>query len=514
MKLKQLAAPVATAALLASSFADAAWQNNGNEYDIGGLDTFLYVPATAPALDGKRALMISMHGCSQPNNDFKAGAGWPPVADQYGMVVALPQASGEGTYGALLKCWNFHVGMQMSRTSSDAKYLLDLVDELLADSSLNIDPNQVYITGLSSGAGMTNSIGCLAPDYFAGVGVNAGPGPGSGGTDLSNPSISVSQGESNCETLSNKNGANAQSHLYTQLHNQVHGTADGSVDDSHAHRNADIAVAVYDDDDTISTCTVNPGTIPGAQSGNHGVLTEWCGSDGKPRVSKILVQGMGHAWPAGNNSSGGGNYIDHDHINYPEWITDWFFDNNMRVGSQPPPADSDGDGVPDSQDQCPNTPAGTNVDANGCEIPAGSDSDGDGVDDSVDNCPNDANANQADTDGDGVGDACDATPNGDSDGDGVDNNSDNCPNDANADQADNDSDGLGNVCDPTPNGGSGSCSEFTSANTTHVTLGRAYVLFGLTYAVGSGDSMGLWNIFTTRTLKETSNNYYELGSCP
>ncbi len=34
-----------------------------------------------------------------------------------------------------------------------------------------------------------------------------------------------------------------------------------------------------------------------------------------------------------------------------------------------PPADSDGDGVPDSLDQCPDTPPGTPVDATGCPIP-------------------------------------------------------------------------------------------------------------------------------------------------
>jgi len=35
-----------------------------------------------------------------------------------------------------------------------------------------------------------------------------------------------------------------------------------------------------------------------------------------------------------------------------------------------PPADSDGDGVPDSADRCPNTPRGTKVDAQGCPIVA------------------------------------------------------------------------------------------------------------------------------------------------
>jgi len=39
------------------------------------------------------------------------------------------------------------------------------------------------------------------------------------------------------------------------------------------------------------------------------------------------------------------------------------------------------------------------------------DSDGDGVDDREDNCPNDANADQADADGDTLGDVCDPFPN-------------------------------------------------------------------------------------------------------
>lgn len=48
-----------------------------------------------------------------------------------------------------------------------------------------------------------------------------------------------------------------------------------------------------------------------------------------------------------------------------------------------PPADSDGDGVIDSADRCPNTVAGTRVDANGCEL----DGDRDGVVDRLDKCP-------------------------------------------------------------------------------------------------------------------------------
>jgi OOP family OmpA-OmpF porin len=47
------------------------------------------------------------------------------------------------------------------------------------------------------------------------------------------------------------------------------------------------------------------------------------------------------------------------------------------------PVDSDGDGITDDLDRCPNTPRGVKVDAHGCPL----DSDGDGVYDYLDKCP-------------------------------------------------------------------------------------------------------------------------------
>ena len=108
--------------------------------------------------------------------------------------------------------------------------------------------------------------------------------------------------------------------------------------------------------------------------------------------------------------------------------------------------DSDGDGVADGIDRCPNTPAGTRVDAYGCEL----DSDGDGVKDSMDKCPGtprgvavNADGCPMDSDGDGVTDDKDKCPNTmagakvgpdgcelDGDKDGVVDRLDECPNSA------------------------------------------------------------------------------------
>jgi outer membrane protein OmpA-like peptidoglycan-associated protein/opacity protein-like surface antigen len=109
-----------------------------------------------------------------------------------------------------------------------------------------------------------------------------------------------------------------------------------------------------------------------------------------------------------------------------------------------PAKDSDGDGVADRKDKCPNTPKGAVVDVNGCPV----DSDGDGVPDGIDQCPNtptgvkvDEKGCPLDADKDGVADSldkCANTPEGtkvdstgcplDSDGDGVTDDLDKCLN--------------------------------------------------------------------------------------
>lgn len=57
------------------------------------------------------------------------------------------------------------------------------------------------------------------------------------------------------------------------------------------------------------------------------------------------------------------------------------------------------------------------------------------------------------------------------------------------------------------------CDPWLASNVAHVSAGRAYVLWGLTYALGSNQPMGWWNIFATTQLHRIPGGF-SVGPCP
>jgi hypothetical protein len=142
----------------------------------------------------------------------------------------------------------------------------------------------------------------------------------------------------------------------------------------------------------------------------------------------------------------------------PDFVDGADPNDNVAVDPIEPPEgapDTDGDGVVDDQDMCPDQGSlGYGVSRNGC--PLMPDSDGDGYWNGVDNCPNEGDQ------GDGVDDTgCPLV--GDSDGDGVSDFYDYCPVDGNQGNGidvngcpipgDSDGDGVSDYYDYCPNEG-------------------------------------------------------------
>ena len=313
------AAAVLLAPLVTAPAASAA--GSWSQRTAGGMTVELYRPTTAPALPGGRALMVSLHGCVQTSQVLRNAGNWAATADEHGMVVAIPAAPNGGV---LLGCWDYY-DTNHSRTNP-ARHddnLLDLVSALLADTSLGIDPDQVYVSGLSSGGGQAMVMGCLAPDVFAGVGIAAGPTVGTTSGQIGSVATSLAQARSTCRTFAGSHAAGFD----TQVTSVVFGSADTTVATGYGTLNAQVMADLYG---ATTTSSFSLAGLAGTNTAGSGSL--WSDAEG-PRVSLIRNTGLAHAWPAGGGP--GGSYVSTNSVDYPAYLTDFLFENNRRVDRDP-----------------------------------------------------------------------------------------------------------------------------------------------------------------------------------
>ncbi len=298
----------AGAAALTFSFAAnaASWSTSS----LGGFSTVhTYKPATESPVGSGKSLLVVLHGCTQAASAFKT-ANLDQVADQYGMVIAAPEAQ----YKEGFSCWGYWTG-SISRTSKDYKNVITLAQNLRDDASYDIDPAQIYVAGLSSGGAFAMTVGCLAPDVFAGMGLDAAPSTGTSSSGAMGPKEStVSQTASRCESYA---GSYA-SDFATQITSTAYGTSDSTVNTGYGLQNAEAMASIYGVSKLSGTNTVQG--ITGAKE------TLW--TDG--RVSMVEMSGVGHAWPGGSGASG--SYIDGSSANYGMYLAEYFSENNVRVG--------------------------------------------------------------------------------------------------------------------------------------------------------------------------------------
>ncbi|WP_040523002.1 extracellular catalytic domain type 1 short-chain-length polyhydroxyalkanoate depolymerase, partial [Aliiglaciecola lipolytica] len=260
-----------------------------------------------------RALLIVLHGCTQ-SIDAYLNAQLEVAAETYGMVVAVPDAMNKAGFS----CWSYWQGTK-SRTAGDYKNLINLAIALRSDSAYNIDDDQVYISGLSSGASFANTTACIAPDVFAGMGISAGPSIGTSSSGALG-SCETANVASRCQSYA----GSFASHFDTQIASIAHGDADTTVDSCYNQQNAQGMAGVY-----------NVSQIPGSQqinlAGRTADETLWQDN----RVSMLWLNGVDHSWSGGQGASG--SYISGAGINYAMYLGQFFADNNQRVSRNEAP---------------------------------------------------------------------------------------------------------------------------------------------------------------------------------
>ncbi len=297
-------------AALTFSFAANAGDEVWSTESKGGFSTVhMYKPATESPVGAGKSLLVVLHGCTQAASAFKT-ANLQQVADQYGMVIAAPDAM----FKAGFSCWSYWEGT-ISRTSKDYKNVITLAENLRDDTAYDIDPDQIYVAGLSSGGAFAMTVGCLAPDVFAGMGLDAAPSAGTSSSGAMGPKEStVAQTAQRCNSYAGSNAGD----FATQITSTAYGTSDTTVNTGYGLQNAEAMASIYGAT-KLSGTTVIQG-ISGAKE------TLW--SDG--RASMVEMSGVSHAWPGGSGASG--SYIDGSSANYGMYLAKYFSENNPRVG--------------------------------------------------------------------------------------------------------------------------------------------------------------------------------------
>ena len=158
-----------TAASAASSLGAGRWEASRQFSDaLGRRLTFArYTPATATRQG--MPLVVMLHGCRQTALAFARGSRMNQWADAGGFMVLYPQQS---MTRQVQRCWRWFQPDAL-HGGADADLIAALIQSEVARHGL--DPERVYIAGLSAGASMAALVALRHPTLIAAVAMHSGP---------------------------------------------------------------------------------------------------------------------------------------------------------------------------------------------------------------------------------------------------------------------------------------------------------------------------------------------------
>ena len=132
----------------------------------GALRMFTYLPSHVTS---GCPLVVVLHGCTQTAASYDLGSGWSTLADRYGFALLLPEQQRSNNPNG---CFNWFQTGDIERGHGEALSIRQMIDEMVA--SHGIDPERVFVTGLSAGGAMTSVMLATYPEVFAGGAIIAG----------------------------------------------------------------------------------------------------------------------------------------------------------------------------------------------------------------------------------------------------------------------------------------------------------------------------------------------------
>jgi poly(hydroxyalkanoate) depolymerase family esterase len=237
-------------------------------------------------------LVVMLHGCTQSPDDFAAGTRMNAIADEQTCFVVYPEQPSDANPA---KCWNWFRPNDQLRGQGEPSLVAGITRQVMRDYS--VDPQRVYIGGLSAGAAAAAVMGATYPDLYAAIGVHSGLACGAA-NDLPSAFVAMRQGN-----LAASSGSGNISEV----------PGDGlAVPTIVFHGDRDTTVHPRNGDHVIarsmrtrnSQKKVHHGRVPGGHAYTRTIHTD---ASGRAILEHWDIHGAGHAWSGGSPA---GSYTD------------------------------------------------------------------------------------------------------------------------------------------------------------------------------------------------------------
>jgi poly(hydroxyalkanoate) depolymerase family esterase len=273
-------APVSEADILPEGgrFIEATYNN-----PAGSRAYKLYIPSRyhGQALP----LVVMLHGGTQSPDDFAAGTRMNLIAEEQTCLVAYPAQPHEANAA---KCWNWFRPSDQRRGQGEPSLIAGITRQIMRDYS--VDPQRVYIGGLSAGAAAAAVMGATYPDLYAAIGVHSGLACGAA-NDLPSAFVAMRHGKL---PSSSRSSSTSTTRVPTIV---FHGDRDNTVHP----RNGDHVIA---ERTRNLQKKVHRGRVPKGHAYTRTIHTN---ASGRAILEHWEIHGAGHAWSGGSPA---GSYTD------------------------------------------------------------------------------------------------------------------------------------------------------------------------------------------------------------
>ena len=263
-------------------FIEASYSNSA-----GSRAYKLYIPSRH---QGQAVpLVVMLHGGTQTPDDFAAGTRMNVHAEEEICLVVYPI---QPSHANPAKCWNWFRANDQRRDCGEPSLIAGITRQVMHDYS--VDPQRVYVGGLSAGAAAAAVMGSTYPDLYAAIGVHSGLAFGVA-EDVISAFAAMRQGGS-----PNSRAYSAAPDDQLPVPTIVfHGDRDTIVHP----RNAD-QVITRSVKATNWQKKVRRGQVPGGHAYTCTIHTD---ANGQAILEQWCIHGAGHAWSGGSPS---GSYTD------------------------------------------------------------------------------------------------------------------------------------------------------------------------------------------------------------